>query len=261
MKYLIGVVLIFGHGIALAQSDPNPSMEGFNINDSDPRAIEIADKVMDQMGGRDTWDSTRYLSWTLFGDDHVWDKWTGNFRWQDDSTVVLMNIQTREGMAYSEGNELIPSEDYLFTAYRDWINAGYWLMMPFKLKDTGVILGYKGESLMANGEEAYVLTLKFEDVGMTPSNGYDVYVDKTEFLIYQWSYYADANADEPNFIGTWEGYKNYGGILLADTRVITSDTSNIYTLTNLGVYSELPESVFEDSEWMDLSILEQFMDQ
>jgi len=228
MKYLTVSLFILYHGFAFAQSDPNPPMEGFNMIDSDPRAVKIADRVMAQMGGRDAWDQTRYISWTLFGDDHLWDKSTGKFRWQGDSTVVLMNIETRAGVAYRDGMEVESSEDYLFSAYRDWINAGYWLMMPFKLKDSGVTLGYKGEALMSNGEEAHVLTLRFQDVGMTPQNGYDVYVDKTKDLVYQWSFYADADSDEPNFIRTWEGYQNYGGILLADTRVDT--TSNLEVL-------------------------------
>ncbi len=261
MKYFVASLFILSHGLALAQNHTNPPMEGFDARNSDPQAIEIADKVMAEMGGRDAWDQARYLSWSLFGQDHVWDKWTGEFRWQGDSTVVLMNILSREGTAYINGDEAQHSEDHLFGAYRDWINAGYWLMMPFKLKDSGVTLGYKGESTMSNGEDAYVLTLSFEDVGMTPQNRYDVYVDKVKNLVYQWSFYSNSDADEPNFIRTWEGYKNYGGILLADARVDTKNPSNIRKITNLGVYSNLPESVFEDPEWMDLSTLQDYIDQ
>lgn len=222
---------------------------------SDPKAMEIADRVMASMGGRAAWDQTRYLSWTLFGEDHVWDKWTGRFRWQGDSTVVLMNIQTMEGHAFKDGTAITPVDGLLAGAYRDWINAGYWLLLPFKLKDSGVTLGYKGEEVMSNGRSAHVLTLRFEGVGLTPDNGYDVFVDKEQNLVYQWSFYANADSDEPNFTRTWEGYKSYGGIMLADTRVSVENESNIQTLTNLGVYDQLPDSVFEEPGWIFLASL------
>ena len=224
---------------------------------SDPRAIEIADQVMANMGGRAAWDQARHVSWTIFGEDHVWDKWTGRFRWQGDSTVVLMNIHTMEGRAFRDGNEVIPADELLVSAHRDWINAGYWLFMPYKLKDSGVTLGYKGDESMANGQEAHVLTLSFDGVGLTPDNGYDVYVGKEQGLVQQWSYYADADAEEPNFIWTWEGYQSYGGILLADTRREAGNESNFRQVTNLDVYSELPDTVFEGPNWISLRTLEE----
>lgn len=256
MKYLILLLLV--PGLVFAQENANPPMEGFDMDASDPKAIEIADQVMMSMGGRAVWDQTRYLSWTLFGKDHVWDKWTGWFRWQGgDSTVVLMNIQTMEGQAFRDGHAVIPADELLTGAYRDWVNAGYWLLMPFKLKDSGVTLGYKGEERMGSGRLAHVLTLRFDGVGFTPDNGYDVFVDQEQNLVAQWSYYADADSDTPNFTGTWEGYNNYGGIMLADTRISVEDASNIRTITNLGVYDQLPESVFEDPSWMSLALLKE----
>lgn len=255
MKTSIFLVLLFFPGLVFAQDDLNPPMEGFNIEASDPRAIEIADQVMVSMGGRQAWDQARYLSWTIFGQDHVWDKWTGRFRWQNDSTVVLINIHTREGQAFINGDEVQTPEELLAVAYRNWINAGYWLLLPFKLKDSGVTLGYKGEEIMSNGEGAHVLTLHFQDVGLTPGNGYDVYVNKERNLVEQWSFYARAGSEEPNFIRTWDGYKSYGGVMLADTRVDVTDTSNVRTLTNLGVYSELPDSIFKNPNRINLSTL------
>ncbi|MCY3595025.1 MAG: hypothetical protein OXI05_13125 [Bacteroidota bacterium] len=254
MKYL--TLLLLFPGLVYAQQDSNPPMEGFNADDSHPQAIEIADQVMASMGGRAAWDNARYLSWTIFGEDHVWDKWTGRFRWQGDSTVVLMNIHTMEGRAFKDGNEITPADELLAGAYRDWINAGYWLLMPYKLKDSGVTLGYKGEETMANGHEAHVLTLRFDGVGLTPDNGYDVYVNKELNLVEQWSYYADADADEqPRFTTTWEGYESYGGIMLADTRAVVNSESNVRRVSNLGVYSDLPDSVFEDPNQISLASL------
>ncbi|MCY4672691.1 MAG: hypothetical protein OXD43_02810 [Bacteroidetes bacterium] len=255
MKHSLLLLSLLLPGLTLAQDDPNPPMEDFNMEASDPQAIDIADQVMTSMGGRAAWDNARYLSWTIFGEDHVWDKWTGRFRWQGDSTVVLMNVHTMEGRAFTKGEEVMPADELLAGAYRDWINAGYWFLMPYKLKDSGVTLGYKGDGQTADGKEAYILTLGFNDVGLTPQNGYDVYVDKESGLVTQWSYYANADQEEPSFTTTWDGYEYYGGIMLADTRAVPGDESNVRRLSNLGVYTELPDAVFEDSAWISLASL------
>lgn len=46
--------------------------------------------------------------------------------------------------------------------------------MPYKLKDSGVTLKYKGEGQTEEGEPAQVLVLTFKDVGVTPQNKYEV---------------------------------------------------------------------------------------
>ena len=39
--------------------DQNPAAEGFNLQESDPKAIELADACMEAMGGRKNWNNTR----------------------------------------------------------------------------------------------------------------------------------------------------------------------------------------------------------
>ena len=243
-------------GILFAQDDSNPPMEGFNLEGSDTFAMQIADQVMEAMGGRTAWDNTRYLSWSFFGEDQVWDKWTGRFRWQGDSTIVLMNIHDQVGKVFVNGMEVMETDNHLRNAYRDWINSGYWLLMPYKLKDSGVTLGYSGEGTMENGEAAYILSLTFEDVGMTPNNRYEVYVDKESMLVRQWSYYANAEDQEPGFTLPWDNWQSYGAIMLSDSRGTRPDGAS-FLLPNVGVYEDLPDTVFEDPARLDLSTLQQ----
>ncbi len=229
-------------------------MEGFDAEGSDPRAIEIADQVMRALGGRTSWDNTRYLTWSFFGDDQVWDKWTGRFRWQEDSVVVLMNINTQEGAAYVHTAPSEDSEALVTRAYRNWANSGYWLLMPYKLKDSGVTLGYAGEGATEDGRDAYILTLVFTDVGHTPDNRYDVYVDKETWLVTQWSYYASSSDEEPVFTGPWENWTRHGSIMLSDRRgTMRGDVP--FLLANVAVYAELPDSVFEDPARIDIASL------
>ncbi|MDE2956621.1 MAG: hypothetical protein OXU68_06410 [Bacteroidota bacterium] len=247
-------LLLLPAGLLAAQDGANPPMESFDLEGSDPMALEIADKVMAAMGGRMAWDNTRYLSWSFFGEDQLWDKWTGRFRWQNDSMVVLMNIHTMAGMAYVDGEEIAPAEEFLQGAYRDWVNSGYWLMMPYKLKDSGVTLGYAGEGTMEDGTDAHILTLTFSDVGLTPDNRYEVYVDRKSMLVGQWSYYRGAADQEPGFTLPWQNWQLYGDIMLSDSRGMRTDGTP-FELPNVGVYDDLPDSMFEDPSRLDLSVL------
>ena len=46
------------------------------------------------MGGRKNWDDTRYITWRFIGFRlHVWDKWTGDLRFEQGEMTVLMNIR------------------------------------------------------------------------------------------------------------------------------------------------------------------------
>ena len=245
------VALLLVSSPALAQD--NPPMDGFDVDGSDPRAIAIADQVMEALGGRANWDNTRYLSWSFFRDDQVWDKWTGRFRWQQDSLVVLMNINTQEGAAYADGVPVEDSDPIVARAYRNWANSGYWLLMPYKLKDSGVTLGYGGEGATEDGRAAHILTLIFDAVGHTPNNRYDIYVDKETRLVTQWSYYENREDETPAFTRPWENWARHGRIMLSDGRGMLDDQP--FVLPNVGIYDALPDAVFDDPARIDLSTL------
>ncbi|HEX9189063.1 MAG TPA: hypothetical protein VGB87_18435, partial [Vicinamibacteria bacterium] len=56
---------------------------------SDPKAVAVADRVMQALGGEAAWKATRYLRFdfavdrggkTVMRRAHWWDKWTGRYR-------------------------------------------------------------------------------------------------------------------------------------------------------------------------------------
>ncbi|HET9486530.1 MAG TPA: hypothetical protein VFO54_03810, partial [Chryseosolibacter sp.] len=174
-----------------ASMSANPPAPGFNLAHSDPAAVELADSVMAAMGGRPNWDRTRFISWEFGKRKLVWDKAQGDVRIesQPDTTVYLVNIHSLEGKVRIKGQELTESDSLkrmLSRAKSIWINDSYWLLMPFKLKDTGVTLAYLGEDSIATGMKCNVLELTFENVGDTPQNKYRVYVDLNDNLVKQW---------------------------------------------------------------------------
>lgn len=221
----------------------NPPAPGFDLAGSDQRAIEIADRVMTRLGGRNGWEQTRYLTWRFFGKRrHVWDKWTGDLRFEQGDLIVLMNLHERSGRAW-RGGAAVTNADSLAAhtnaAYRAWINDAYWLIMPYKLKDSGVTLSYGGQEMTQEGLPAHVLELTFHDVGVTPQNRYRVWVDVHESLVRQWAFYPTAGDTEPRFVLPWQGWKSYGRIWLADDFGRSRHT-------DVAVFDELPPSVFDD---------------
>jgi len=80
----------------------NPPAEGFDLSNSDAKAMAIADEVMTAMGGRQNYEKTRFIKFNFFGSRvHTWDKVTGDIRidYQKEDKTLLMNIHTMEGKA------------------------------------------------------------------------------------------------------------------------------------------------------------------
>ena len=249
LRFLILIFLMLFN-----RADAYPPAEGFNQAGSDPKAIELADAVMDKMGGWDNWNKTRYITWKFFGGRlHVWDKWTGRLRFENGDLTVLMNIHTKEGQVYRNGiQETQPDsvQKYLNNGYRAWINDSYWLVMPYKLKDSGVTLKYDGETQMENGRDAHQLTLIFDSVGVTPENKYNVYIDKEHMMVEEWAYYPKASDAEPRFKNPWTNWVQYGKIMLSDGR--GANERGERTHTHIAVFDTLPDAVFDSLTPVDM---------
>lgn len=232
-------------GSASVEAGANPAAAGFNVANSDQKAIDIADEVMEAMGGRKSWDETRYLVWNFFGRRKLfWDKHTGKVRIESlpDSTIYLVNVFDNSGKV-KRGDQIMENPDSL-TLYSKkgksiWINDAYWLVMPFKLKDSGVTLKYIGVDTTQAGAKADVLQLTFEGVGDTPDNKYHVYVDQETKLVSQWDFYGNFQDEAPRFSTPWEDYQSYGPIKLSGSR-------GKGKLTEIGRYADIPEMVFTD---------------
>ena len=224
----------------------NPPAPGFDIEHSDPAAVELADSVMAAMGGRDNWDNTRFISWNFFGRRNlVWDKQQGDVRIESlpDSTVYLVNINDLKGRVRVKDQELTEPDSLkkmLEKAKSIWINDSYWLVMPFKLKDTGVTLKYLGEDTILTGEKCNVLELTFNNIGDTPENKYRVYVDLKDNLVKQWAYFKEASQDSASQIWPFDNYKRYGNILLS------ADRSDNRGPRNVRIDEKLPRKVFTE---------------
>ncbi len=201
-----------------------PPAAGFDLDSSDAEAILIADEVMIAQGGYQNWKATRYLSWTfLNGRKLLWDKWEGDVRIENpiDTTIILVNVQDSTGKVMKNGipiKDVDQKRNYLDQGITIWINDSYWLVMPFKLKDSGVTLKYMEEDTTITGRLSDVIQLTFKDVGVTPEHKYLVYVDKETHLVNQWDYFTSVDRPTPVFSTPWLDYQKYGNIMLSGNR-------------------------------------------
>lgn len=225
-----------------------PAAPGFDAAGSDPRAVAVADRVMRAMGGYEAWRKARYFAWGFFGGQYqIWDKYTGDFHWEKDGMVANYNLGTKQGHVYSGGKDVSATpagQKTLSSLTSIWINNAYWLLMPFKLKDSGVTLRYKGPGTTMDGAQADVLRLTFKNVGDTPENGYEVFVSRASGLVEEWAYFAKATDPQPAFRRRWNGYSPHAGLLLAAGR---SEAAKPALLDNVTLVQTLPNGLMSST--------------
>ena len=224
---------------------------------ADSKAAAVADRVMEALGGADAWNKTRYLRFdfaverdgkTVMRRAHTWDKWTGRYRLEastreGEAYVVLLNINTKDGRAWLKGTELHGEEaaKYVEQGYAAWVNDTYWLLMPYKMKDPGVSLALDGED-KKGGEAWDKLRLTFDNVGLTPKDRYWAYVNRKTGLVDRWAYVLKGENKPPTTF-TWQNWKKYGNVMLADDRRNPADGTRIY-FPVLDVPGSLPDALF-----------------
>ncbi|MFQ5709559.1 MAG: DUF6503 family protein [bacterium] len=241
-RLALAVLALFAMSCGSRENRKTASTDGFDASKSDPKAIQIVDAMFDAMGGPEAWQKARYLSyhWILEKDGHVlrdfrhdWDRNTNQYRVEGTSRkgahfVVLFNTQTKEGKAYVEGVE-VPSDSltkWIDQAYGRFINDSYWLLMPYKLKDPGVVLNYDGEKEI-DGSLYDVVKVTFENVGLTPKDTYWAFIDKKTRLMKKWEYVLQGQ-QPPATSAWWKDWQTFGGIKLAMGREFDDRPFRIY---------------------------------
>ncbi|HEX6224062.1 MAG TPA: hypothetical protein VFZ52_06610 [Chryseolinea sp.] len=201
----------------------NPAADGFDLANSDPAAVELADSIMVAMGGWENWNDTRFISWKSADVRKlVWDKKRSRVRIESfsDSVTYLLDLESTTGKVFIKGKELTADDSVrvmLETAKTLWSKDAYWLVMPFKLKDAGVTLKYLGEDTLKTGGRCNVLQINYNQ-GDLPGTRYHVYVDLADNLVKQWAHYSNPSQDSATFVLPWDNYKRYGNILLSADR-------------------------------------------
>lgn len=237
--------------LAVAAALASPASAQGPAGTADEKAAQVADRLMQALGGKKAFDDAHYLRFRFAGfRNHWWDKWTGRHRVEftnraGEHFVFLENVNTHEGRGWRNGVELTGAEakEGLERAYGTWINDTYWLLAPYKLRDPGVHLTYDAEETI-DGTVYDKLHLIFDSVGLTPKDQYWVWVNRGTGLMDRWAYILqDYPADKPATVWKWTDWKPYGGIMLASGRFEVAEGRQL-PLDSIAVESEMADSIF-----------------
>jgi hypothetical protein len=176
------------------------------------KAEQMANDLWKASGG-ENWANVKELHFTfaveqegktLFSAQHVWNVSAGTdeVKWKDkqgQDHQVTANLVTPA----SEGDGK--------TAYARWVNDSYWFLAPLKIRDKGVKVEATGPKEI-NGVTYETLHLSFDQVGMTPTDQYVLYLDPKTKLVHAWDYIPKTG---DGMQATWEKYQSFGGLNLA----------------------------------------------
>ncbi len=226
------------------EKESMPNSEADDLSKSDPRALTVVDQLWQALGMAQ-WRKAGYLSfrWIVESEGqtradyrHDWNRVEGTYRVEGTNRdkqhfVALFNTGTRKGEVYVDGEKVTTDStlaQMLEHAYGRFINDSYWLIMPYKLKDPGVVLTYEGQA-ERDGSQFDVLKVTFENVGLTPGDTYWAYIDRKDHLMKRWEYFLEGwDADRERTATTWEDWRDFGGVRLALNKRFDGRDTRIY---------------------------------
>ncbi len=215
---------------------------GFDYAKSDTAAVSIASEMVKAMGGWKNWNKARFFTWNFFGEQkHYWDKQSGDIRIESlgSNLIILMNVNTKKGKVFVNGREITQADSlkkFMDMGEQMWFNDSYWLVMPFRLFEPGVILKYLDEDVAQTGETAEVIEVTFSS-GPFKDKKCLVYVENSSHLAIQWSLYSKATNEDPTFVTGWTDYEKYHNIWLASGR-------GRFEITDIAVVDSFPSHTF-----------------
>lgn len=158
--------------------------------------------------GGENWAKVRQLRFTFNVEvdgkpvstaQHDWDVVAGtdHVKWKDKDATVDLKAPAQEGDAKA--------------AYQRWVNDSYWLLAPLKIRDSGVKVEAGGTKEIG-GRSCETLQLSFDQVGLTPTDKYVLYIDPATRLVSAWDYIPSSGQ---GLQATWEKYQDFSGLKLA----------------------------------------------
>ena len=230
---------------------------------ADAKALEVADRLLQALGGRENWEKARYFRFDFVVEQngkevgnfkHLWDRYTGRYRVEGTNekgqkyVVLFQDINAKKGDVFVNGQPA-PAEakqKFLDTGFERFTNDSYWLLMPYKWKDPGVHLKYEGTSKGDQGQVWDKVLLTFENVGLTPKDRYWAFVNQKTGLMDKWEFILQGGKG-PASTFDWLNWQPYSGIMLSTEMKMKKKPMRIL-FKNLAVSSSTDEKPFTSLE-------------
>lgn len=220
-------------------------------------ADAVARRAIDMLAGP-AWDEARYIAFTFNVEvegknvasyAQRWDRYSGDYRVSGknragEDVLVVMNVNTKQGKGWKNGQPVADPADLLTFGYRRFINDTYWLLMGFKTFDPGVTREYAGEKADAGGTMHDIVKLSFANVGLTPGDQYWMWVNRDNGLVDQWHMRLEGSKpDEEPGVVLFHDYRRFGGLLISTRREIQGKGQFI-RLDDVVVGRDVPKGAF-----------------
>lgn len=229
---------------------------------ADPAALTAESLMVEAMGGRRAWEQARFFDfiWAIQAGGgparerrHVWDRWTGRYKLEAPLAdgrrlVARFNTNTREGEVWVDGRPVEGDSVrvWLDRAYAMHVNDAYWFIMPFKCRDPGVNLLWRGTATDSTGRRWIQLGLTFEGVGLTPENRYELYLDPETHRLGWWEHFRTRDDTVANVRSRWRDWQRRGPLLVSLDRPFLNREARIYFPRAI-VSTEVDEGAFDVS--------------
>jgi len=171
---------------------------------SDSATFDIATRVADAAGAK-VWPSVKRVAFTFNVHDNGKPVVTRRHDWNVRAHTGTVTVEGKT-TAYDLNN---PAQSP--AAFQQWTNDTYWLLMPLKITDAGVNFTPATTTRDTPPSRAN-FTMRFNNVGLTPGDAYDLSVDLQTHRVTHWVYRPNAT----KAVGfTWENYQDFNGLALS----------------------------------------------
>lgn len=167
------------------------------------KAEILTDKIQAVINQK-AWDSTAAVAFTFRGNHHyLWDKKRNLVQVQWGNKKVIYNNQTLDGVAFENDKKLNDTDktEAINTANDYFNNDSFWLIAPFKLRDTGTTRSI----VIQDNQEALMVT--YTSGGSTPGDSYVWFVDEN-YIPKAWRMWVSI-IPIGGFETSWEDWKTY----------------------------------------------------
>jgi hypothetical protein len=229
------------------------SPAAFDPAGSDPKAVELAQKVFAAAGGPGNWDKAKQIRWeqTITQDgkeisvaDEAWDRWNarhwGRLKQGEKWVNGAHELYGDFSIAYLESangyrQALSPDEKaHVIDLAKKAFNVNTAVMcLPFVMMEPGVKLVDKGPIKENEGEKEYEqieLIFPAADTARPGSVSFDAYVDRESGVIHR----VDYTTPQGHFAYVLDGWVTVGGLKFAGKRTTVGAAETI-TVTNVTV--------------------------
>jgi hypothetical protein len=236
----------------------------FERTAQDPKALELADKVLAAAGGAAPWSTAKQLRWSqsvthdgkeIVGGEQAWDRWNGRAHGRarrEGGDIIVMRSLTDEKDAWvfmenPENKHLRKIEggsaDAIKTATERWQFDTALLFMPWLLEEPGTKLELAGEAQSDDGKPQQVLKVTFDSKDANRAGTtYFVVVDTATNMIARIEIQKAGKAENERLGYSLSGWLEAGGMKYPGSVQNLGFQSEVVTFKDLTI-SE-PEDIY-----------------